>query len=87
MPQQTIGPLSGGLQAGEPISFHHIIGDILRIYPESAKIFEKYYGSACFSCPGQATESIRQSAMIHNVEETKVLADLNAVVRENSGKN
>jgi hypothetical protein len=40
-------------------------------------VFKKYYGAACFSCPGQATESIRQSAMMHNVDEKKVLAELN----------
>lgn len=43
----------------------------------SEMVFKKYYGAACFSCPGQATESIRQSAMMHNVNEKNVLAELN----------
>jgi len=45
----------------------------------SEMVFKKYYGAACFPCPGQATESIRQSAMMHNVYEKKVLAELNEV--------
>jgi len=81
-PQQVITPLPGALQRGEGITHRHIIGEILKLYPATARVFEKYYGSACFSCPGQATESIRQSAMMHNVAEEQVLAELNAVRRE-----
>jgi hypothetical protein len=74
IPLQTI---SGKLKAGDTIAQQHIIGDILKVYPLTEKVFKKYYGAACFSCPGQATESIRQSAMMHNVDEKKVLAELN----------
>ena len=45
----------------------------------SEMVFKKYYGAACFSCPAQATESTRQSTMMHNVDEKKVLAELNEV--------
>jgi len=69
--------LQATLKAGERISHHHVIGDILNVYPATDKVFRKYYGAACFSCPGQATESIRQSALMHNVDEKGVLADLN----------
>ena len=53
------------------------LGVILMVYPGTKKVFKKYYGAACFSCPGQATESVRQSAMMHNVDEKKILAELN----------
>jgi hypothetical protein len=33
--------------------------------------------AACFSCPGQATETVRQSVRMHNVAEKKILAELN----------
>ena len=33
-------------------------------------------GEAC-SCPGQAMETIRQSALMQNVDEAKILDDLN----------
>ena len=32
--------------------------------------------------PGRATENIRQSAMIHNVDENKILTELNEAIRE-----
>ena len=66
-----------GLKAGETIGADHILGDILAVYPGTEKIFRKYYGEGCFSCPGQATESVKQSAMMHNVSEKQLLAELN----------
>ena len=61
-----------------PIGPDHILGDILKTYPKTEKVFRKYYGNGCFSCPGQATESVRQSALLHNVSEKQLLAELNA---------
>jgi hybrid cluster-associated redox disulfide protein len=80
-PGQPIPPLqsiSAKLKPGAAIGQQHIIGEILRVYPATEQVFKKYYGAACFSCPGQATESVRQSAMMHNVDEKKILAELNA---------
>ncbi|MGA7105729.1 MAG: DUF1858 domain-containing protein [Candidatus Deferrimicrobiaceae bacterium] len=65
------------LSRGEPIRAENILGDILSAYPETEKVFRKYYGDGCFSCPGQATESVKQSAMMHNVNEKEILTDLN----------
>ncbi|MGA6992274.1 MAG: DUF1858 domain-containing protein, partial [Candidatus Deferrimicrobiaceae bacterium] len=65
------------LSRGEPIRAENILGDILSAYPETEKVFRKYYGDGCFSCPGQATESVKQSAMMHNVSEKQILTDLN----------
>ena len=67
----------GGLAKGEPIRAENILGEILSVYPETVKVFKKYYGEGCFSCPGQATESVKQSAMMHNVSEKQILAELN----------
>jgi len=74
VPLRTI---RGKLGQGDAIGPQHVIGDILKVYPATEKVFKKYYGAACFSCPGQATESVRQSAMMHNVDEKHVLAELN----------
>jgi hypothetical protein len=83
-PQPAVGGMSAGgpvrkdgLSRGEPIGGENILGNILAVYPETVKVFKKYYGEGCFSCPGQATESVRQSAMMHNVSEKQILADLN----------
>ena len=67
----------GKLSRGETIGADHILGEILGAYPETEKVFRKYYGDGCFSCPGQATESVKQSAMMHNVSERQLLAELN----------
>jgi hypothetical protein len=71
------GPGKAKLSRGEPIVADHILGDILSAYPETEKVFRKYYGEGCFSCPGQATESVQQSAMMHNVSAKQLLAELN----------
>ncbi|MBI5418888.1 MAG: DUF1858 domain-containing protein [Deltaproteobacteria bacterium] len=78
----AVGPSSGTartgrLVKGEPIRPDNILGDILTVYPETVKVFKKYYGEGCFSCPGQATESVKQSAMMHNISEKQILAELN----------
>jgi hybrid cluster-associated redox disulfide protein len=70
-------PKKGKLAKGETIGEDHILGEILAAYPETEKVFRKYYGDGCFSCPGQATESVKQSAMMHNVSERQLLAELN----------
>ena len=67
----------GKLGKGETIGEDHILGEILAAYPETEKVFRKYYGDGCFSCPGQATESVKQSAMMHNVSEKQLLSELN----------
>jgi hypothetical protein len=67
----------GKLAKGETIGADHILGEILGAYPETEKVFRKYYGDGCFSCPGQATESVKQSAMMHNVSEKQLLSELN----------
>lgn len=67
----------GKLTKGETIGADHILGEILAAYPETEKVFRKYYGDGCFSCPGQATESVKQSAMMHNVSEKLLLTELN----------
>jgi hypothetical protein len=69
--------IQGKIRQGDVICHQHVVGDILKVYPATEKVFEKYYGTACFSCPGQATETVRQSAMMHNVDEKKVLEELN----------
>jgi len=67
----------GKLAKGVTIGADHILGEILAAYPETEKVFRKYYGDGCFSCPGQATESVKQSAMMHNVSEKQLLSELN----------
>ncbi len=76
-PAAAKAPKKGKLAKGETIGENHILGEILAAYPETEKVFRKYYGDGCFSCPGQTTESVKQSAMMHNVSEKQLLSELN----------
>jgi len=76
-PARVSATKKGKLSRGETIGADHILGEILGAYPETEKVFRKYYGDGCFSCPGQATESVKQSAMMHNVSEKQLLSELN----------
>lgn len=67
----------GELRTGDAIGPGHVLGEILAAYPQTKSVFQKYYGSGCFSCPGQATESVKQSAAMHNVDLKAILEDLN----------
>lgn len=64
------------------ITAHEIIGDVLKKHPSTKEVFRKYYGEGCFTCPGQAMESVAQSAMMHNVELEKLLDELNLAARQ-----
>lgn len=76
-PVQIVGK---GLVAGEAIKSHHNIGEIMKLYPQTRDVFQAFYGDACFSCPGQKTETVKQSAMMHNVDTQEVLAALNKAI-------
>jgi len=54
-----------------------LIGTIMQEYPESRVVFEKYFGSGCFDCPGQAYESIDMACRMHGVDPKTFLAELN----------
>jgi hybrid cluster-associated redox disulfide protein len=54
------------------------IGDVLSRYPDTKEVFQEYFGSGCFDCPGQTMESIAQGALMHNVDAGELLEALNA---------
>ena len=72
--------LTKGFVYGLAVGPASVIGSVLKEYPSTERVFRKYYGAACFSCPGQATETIRQSAMMHNANESELLRELNEAV-------
>jgi hybrid cluster-associated redox disulfide protein len=61
------------------ITTETIIGDVLTIKPEAIKVIEKYFGQACFTCPGMKMESISFGAMMHNVDPHKVVEEINSL--------
>lgn len=64
-----------------PIGKDSIIGEVIKTYPGTEAVFRKFYGEGCFSCPGQAFETIAQSALMHNVDLGEILCELNKAAR------
>ncbi len=50
------------------LSGTEIIGDVLSSHPGSEEVFRLFFGDGCFSCPGQATETLTQAAAMHNID-------------------
>jgi len=71
--------LSSPPRAEGPCGPDDIIGDVLARYPETTPVFQERFGAGCFTCPGQATESITQAAMMHNIDPLELVAALNRV--------
>ncbi len=65
------------IKRGDRCSNEVMIGDLIGVYPETKKIFEKHYGAGCFSCPGQATETVAQTAMMHNISADSIVKEIN----------
>jgi hybrid cluster-associated redox disulfide protein len=85
--------VGGHVQGGEAGASHgsggigkdSVIGEVIRRYPQTEAVFRKFYGEGCFSCPGQAFETIAQSAMMHNVELGEILSELNRAAGQGKG--
>ncbi len=58
------------------------IGEIFTKYPETEPVFQKYFGSGCFTCPGSKTEDIQFGAMMHNVTPDKIIEELNEAIKK-----
>jgi hypothetical protein len=41
---------------------------VLSRHPGSEEVFRLFFGDGCFSCPGQATETLTQAAAMHNID-------------------
>ncbi|MFQ5585842.1 MAG: DUF1858 domain-containing protein [Thermodesulfobacteriota bacterium] len=53
------------------------IGDVLAKYPATEKVFLKFFGDGCFTCPGSKLENIAFGATMHNVDAELVVKELN----------
>ncbi len=58
------------------------IGEIFTKYPETEPVFQKYFGSGCFTCPGSKTEDIQFGAMMHNISPDKIIEELNEAIKK-----
>lgn len=65
------------ISRGEKCQTETWVGSLVKVYPTTKKIFESHYGEGCFSCPGQAFETVEQTASMHNVDPQVILAEIN----------
>ncbi|GLI39076.1 DUF1858 domain-containing protein [Geobacter hydrogenophilus] len=56
------------------------IGDIIRTYPQSLKIFEKY-GLDCYECQVADYEELEHGAGVHKTDLEKLLKELNELIQ------
>lgn len=54
--------------------------EMLKAYPETAKVLKKY-NLACAGCLGAQSEPIDLGAINHGLDPEQLLADLNAAVK------
>lgn len=84
VPQQkaeTAATTGKTIKRGESATAETLVGSLLETYSEVKPVFEKHYGSGCFSCPGQAFETIGQTATMHGIEEEMILGEINEKIR------
>jgi hybrid cluster-associated redox disulfide protein len=65
------------ISRGEKCQADTWVGSLVKTYPTTKKVFESHYGEGCFSCPGQAFETVEQTASMHNVDPELILAEIN----------
>ena len=54
-----------------------LMGDALKLRSGAEKVFQKYFGDGCWTCPGFAMEDIAFGALMHNLEVEVILQELN----------
>ena len=57
-----------------------IIGEVVKMSPETSKVIEKHFGNGCFTCPGINMESIGFGSMMHNLDPQVIVDEVNAVL-------
>ena len=59
------------------INKNMVIGDVLDKKPAAEKIIAKYFGNACFTCPGVRMESLELGASIHGIDADQLVKEIN----------
>lgn len=53
------------------------IDEVLKLYPETADVFRKYFHGGCFACPAARMETLGDGAMVHGLDVDFILGELN----------
>ena len=73
-------PVGHQIKRGEQAKGDTQVGTLLEVYPETKEVFARRYGEACFTCPGQKTETVEQTAMMHGASVDDVVGEINAAI-------
>jgi len=57
-----------------------IIGEVIRISPDTKKVIERHFGNGCFTCPGINMESIGFGSMMHNLDPQVIVDEINELL-------
>lgn len=57
------------------------INDVLRCYPETIQVFEKYK-MGCMECMGATDESIENGAIMHNIDSSILVKEINKLIKK-----
>lgn len=57
------------------------ISEVVQKFPETIEVFMKH-GLGCVGCSAARYENIAQGAAVHGIDADKLIADLNAAVKQ-----
>jgi hypothetical protein len=73
---QGQSPLATATAAHSEIHGDLIIGEVIANYPALETVVRTFFGDGCFSCPGQATETLREAAAVHNIDPDLLISEM-----------
>jgi hybrid cluster-associated redox disulfide protein len=59
------------------ITVDHLIGDVIRDYPQTLPVFKRHFGEGCFTCPGARLETIAFGALMHGLDANAIVNEMN----------
>jgi hybrid cluster-associated redox disulfide protein len=58
------------------------IDEVLKLYPETAEVFRKYFHGGCFACPASRMETLGDGALVHGLDVDFIVSELNKTTQE-----
>ncbi len=59
-----------------------IIAAVIERHPATEKVFKKYFGKGCFTCPGSKSEDVQFGSMMHNIDMDALIKELNRAAQK-----
>jgi hybrid cluster-associated redox disulfide protein len=75
LPDRPAAASSAGLTSEQ------LIGEMVERYPATREVLRRRFGEGCFTCPGFATETLAQGAVMHGVDVQELIAELETTIR------